>query len=99
MRITTPTIEGRKIVSYQGIVSGEVVTAVEGLKDVLANMRKLEDELADARKHAIAKLTAQAEGKGANAVVGVSVGYAALGANDDKLIVAANGTAVTCAMG
>ena len=34
---TTPTIEGRKIVEYKGIVFGEVVSGVNFVKDIAAS--------------------------------------------------------------
>ena len=33
---TTPTVEGRKIVEYKGIVFGEVISGVNFLKDFAA---------------------------------------------------------------
>lgn len=36
---TTPSVEGRQIVEYKGIVFGEVVSGVNFLKDFAAGMR------------------------------------------------------------
>ena len=36
---TTPSVEGKKIVEYKGIVFGEVVSGVNFLKDFAAGMR------------------------------------------------------------
>ena len=36
---TTPTVEGRTIVEYKGIVFGEVITGVNFIKDFAASLR------------------------------------------------------------
>lgn len=36
---TTPTIEGRTIVEYKGVVFGEVIAGVDFLKDIAASLR------------------------------------------------------------
>jgi len=36
---TTPTVEGRQIADYQGIVFGEVITGINVLKDIGAGLR------------------------------------------------------------
>ena len=37
--ITTPTVEGRTIIEYKGIVFGEVITGVNFIKDFGASLR------------------------------------------------------------
>ena len=37
---TTPTVEGRNIVEYKGIVFGEVVSGVNFMKDIAASFSK-----------------------------------------------------------
>lgn len=61
---TTPSIEGRNIVEYKGIVFGEVVSGVNFVKDFAASLSNFfggrsgsyEDELIQARQNAIRHL-------------------------------------------
>lgn len=99
---TTPTIEGREIVEYKGVVFGEVITGVNFIKDFEASIRNLvggransyEDELVRARTSAMKELEYRASSLGADAVVGIDVDYEVLGANNGMLMVTASGTAV-----
>jgi len=98
---TTPSVEGRKIREYRGIVFGEVVSGVNFLKDFAAGLTNFfggrsgsyEGELIDARDQAIMEMIRRAEENGANAVVGVDVDYEVLG-EGNMLMVTASGTAV-----
>ncbi len=99
---TTPTIEGRKIVEYKGIVFGEVVNGVDFIKDFAAGLTNIfggrsgsyEDELVDARESALRELEARARNLGADAVVGIDIDYEVLGQGNNMLMVTASGTAV-----
>lgn len=99
---TTPTIEGRTIVEYQGVVFGEVIAGVNFLHDIGASIRNLvggrstsyEEELVNARSAAMDELRARAGQLGADAVVGIDIDYEVLGANNGMLMVTASGTAV-----
>ena len=101
---TTPSVEGKKIVEYKGIVFGEVVSGVNFLKDFAAGMRNFfggrsgsyEEELLAARTQALEEMEKRAEAMGANAVVGVYVDYEVLGADNGMLMVSVSGTAVVC---
>ena len=101
---TTPSVEGKKIVEYKGIVFGEVVSGVNFLKDFAAGMRNFfggrsgsyEEELLAARTQAIQEMEGRAAAMGANAVVGVDVDYEVLGADNGMLMVSVSGTAVVC---
>ena len=101
---TTPSVEGKKIVEYKGIVFGEVVSGVNFLKDFAASMRNFfggrsgsyEEELLAARTQALEEMEKRAEAMGANAVVGVDVDYEVLGADNGMLMVSVSGTAVVC---
>ena len=92
---TTPSVEGRQIVEYKGIVFGEVVSGVNFLKDFAAGMRNFfggrsgsyEEELLAARTQAIQEMESRAAAMGANAVVG---------ADNGMLMVSVSGTAVVC---
>ena len=99
---TTPTIEGRKIVEYKGIVFGEVVNGVDFIKDFAAGLTNIfggrsgsyEEELVDARESALRELEARARNLGADAVVGIDIDYEVLGQGNNMLMVTASGTAV-----
>ncbi len=99
---TTPTIEGRCVKEYLGIVSGEAVLGVNIFKDLFANIRDLvggragayEKELKNARGMAMDEMVAEAVGLGGNAVVGVDLDYEVVGQSGSMLMVSVNGTAV-----
>lgn len=99
---TTPTVEGRKIVEYRGIVFGEVISGVDFIKDFAAGLtnffggrsKSYESELIEARANALDELQKRAQALGANAVVGVDVDYEVLGQGGNMLMVTASGTAV-----
>ena len=65
---TTPTIEGRRIVEYKGIVFGEVISGVDFVKDFAAGLTNFfggrsnsyEGELQKAREQALAELQQRA---------------------------------------
>ena len=99
---TTPTIEGRTIVEYKGVIFGEVIAGVVFLKDIAASLRNIvggrsasyEEELIQARTEAMNEMRKRAEQLGADAVVGIDLDYEVLGANNGMLMVTASGTAV-----
>jgi uncharacterized protein YbjQ (UPF0145 family) len=100
---TTPTVEGRRIASYRGIVSGEAILGANVFRDFFASIRDVvggrsgsyERVLRDGRDTALREMIDEAERLGAHAVVGVQLDYGALGANEGMMMVTANGTAVT----
>ena len=99
---TTPSVEGKEIVEYKGIVFGEVVAGVDFIKDFAAGLSNFfggrsssyEGELITARENALKELQQRAMQLGANAVVGVDVDYEVLGSGNNMLMVTASGTAV-----
>ncbi len=99
---TTPSVEGREIAAYLGIVFGEVVNGVDFVRDFAAGITNLlggrsgsyEEELLDARTNALAEMEQRAAALGADAVVGVDVDYEVLGSNNGMLMVSVSGTAV-----
>jgi len=99
---TTPTIEGRKIRDYRGIVTGEAIMGANIFRDLVASITDIvggrsgtyEQSLRTARDTALAELQANAVELGANAVVGVDLDYEVLGQNNGMLMVTASGTAV-----
>lgn len=99
---TTPTIEGRRIVSYHGLVSGQAILGANVFRDLFASIRDIvggragayETVLRDARNTAVNELMEEARRLGANAVVGVDLDYETVGQNGSMLMVTATGTAV-----
>ena len=102
---TTPTIEGRTIVEYKGVIFGEVISGVNFLRDFAAAIRNIvggrsgsyEEELVRARVQAMNELASRALQLGADAVVGIDIDYEVLGENGGMLMVTASGTAVRLA--
>jgi uncharacterized protein YbjQ (UPF0145 family) len=99
---TTPSIEGKRITRYCGIVCGEAILGANVFKDLFAGIRDLvggrsatyERELQRARDIAMQELSERARELGANAVVGIDLDYEVLGQNNGMLMVSASGTAV-----
>ena len=99
---TTPTIEGRRITRYLGIVTGEAIIGANIFSDFFAKVRDIvggragayENALADARKVAMEDLESAAMKLGANAVIGIDLDYEVLGQNNGMLMVSVSGTAV-----
>ncbi len=99
---TTPTIEGKRITKYCGVIAGEAILGANIVKDLFAGIRDLvggrsgtyERELQKAREIALQELQERAQELGANAVVGVDIDYEVLGSSGSMLMVSASGTAV-----
>lgn len=101
---TTPTLEGKPIVEYLGLVSGEAILGANIFRDFLAGIRDIvggrsaayEEELRKAKDIAISEMAQQARELGANAVVGVDLDYETIqvGSGGSMLMVSASGTAV-----
>ena len=100
---TTPTIEGRRIAAYKGIVSGEAILGANVFRDFFASIRDVvggrsgsyERVLRDGRDTALNEMIEEAQRLGAHAVVGVHLDYGAVGKNEGMMMVTATGTAVT----
>lgn len=99
---TTPSVEGRRITEYRGVVFGEVIIGIDFVKDFAAGFSNFfggrsssyEEELMGAREQAMRELEQRASQLGADAIVGVDIDYEVLGANNGMLMVTASGTAV-----
>ena len=99
---TTPIIEGKRIIHYYGIVSGETIIGVNVFRDFLAGIRDFvggrsgayEEVLRQAKETAIKEMEEQAARLGANAVIGVDLDYETVGGSGSMLMVTATGTAV-----
>ncbi len=99
---TTPSIEGKRISRYCGVVAGEAILGANLFKDLFAGIRDIvggrsatyERELQRARDIAMQELQQRAQDLGANAVVGIDLDYEVLGQGNGMLMVSASGTAV-----
>jgi uncharacterized protein YbjQ (UPF0145 family) len=100
---TTPNVDGRRIVAYHGIVSGEAILGANVFRDFFASIRDVvggrsgsyEKVLRSARDTALEEMAEEARRKGADAIVGVDIDYGAIGKDEGMMMVTANGTAVT----
>src|ERR687897_3738904 len=96
---TTPTLEGRTIAEYRGLVTGEAILGANIFKDLFAGIRDIvggrsavyEEELRRARTIALKELGEAAADLGANAVVGVDLDYETVG-KGTMLMVTVSGT-------
>ena len=99
---TTPGIEGRRIVEYHGIVTGEAILGANVFRDFFAGIRDIvggrsgayERSLREARETALKEMEAEARRLGGDAVVGVDLDYEVIGKEGSMLMVSASGTAV-----
>jgi uncharacterized protein YbjQ (UPF0145 family) len=100
---TGDSIDGRRIVAYLGIVSGEAVMGTNIFRDFFAGIRDIvggrsgsyEKELRRAREIALREVREQAAELGGDAVIAVDLDYEHIGVGErSMLMVSANGTAV-----
>jgi uncharacterized protein YbjQ (UPF0145 family) len=104
LSVTTPSIEGRRVTRYLGIVSGEAILGANIFRDFFAGIRDIvggrsaayEEELRKAKAIAMEEMERQAEDLGANAVLAVDLDYETIqvGSGGGMLMVSASGTAV-----
>ena len=100
--VTTPSVEGKKVTSYRGIVTGETIIGANIFKDFLAGIRDIvggrsgsyERVLREAKNSALTEMAERAQQMGANAVIGIDLDYETLGQGNGMLMVTASGTAV-----
>ena len=101
---TTPSVEGRRITAYHGIVVGEAILGANIVRDLFAGITDIlggrsgayEQELGRARQTALSEMEDRAQALGASAVVGVDLDYEVI---NNMLMVSASGTAVTLSEG
>lgn len=97
---TTNSVEGRRIIQYYGIVSGEAIIGANVFRDFFAGIRDIvggrsmayEKVLREAKDNALQEMSEAAGRLGANAVVGIDLDYETV--NGSMLMVTASGTAV-----
>lgn len=100
---TTPTIEGKPIIDYKGVVVGEAILGTNIFRDMFAGIRDIvggrsaayEKDLVKSREIAFAELQERATELGANAVVGIDIDYEVVGKDGSMMMVSVSGTAVT----
>ena len=99
---TTNTLEGKKIVKYLGLVTGEAILGANIFKDFFAGIRDIvggrsaayEGELKQAKDIAVHEMCEQAKALGGNAVIAVDLDYETIGQTSSMLMVSASGTAI-----
>jgi uncharacterized protein YbjQ (UPF0145 family) len=99
---TTPSVDGRPVRTYLGLVTGEAILGANLFRDLFAGIRDIvggrsaayERELAKARQVALDEMSDKARQLGADAIVGIDLDYEVLGAQSGMLMVSASGTAV-----
>lgn len=99
---TTNTVEGKRVVHYYGVVSGETIIGANIFRDFFASIRDIvggrsssyEQVLREAKATALKELQDEAAALGANAVIGIDLDYETVGGNGSMLMVIASGTAV-----
>lgn len=103
LMLTTPSIEGKTITRYLGLVSGEAIMGANIFKDLFASVRDIvggraqayEQELQKAKRVALDEMASEAQTLGANAIVGVDLDYETIGmGGSNMLMVSASGTAI-----
>lgn len=102
IKTTTPSLEGRVITQYLGVVVGEAILGANIFKDIFGAVRDIvggraaayEDELGRARDIAFDELEAEASMLGADAVVGIDLDYEVIGSKNGMMMVSVSGTAV-----
>ncbi|WP_231458548.1 MULTISPECIES: heavy metal-binding domain-containing protein [unclassified Pedobacter] len=99
---TTPSVEGKRIVKYIGLVTGETIIGANIFKDMFAGIRDIvggrsssyERVLREGKDIAVNEMQQYAAAMGANAIVGVDLDYETVGTGGSMLMVTASGTAV-----
>ena len=97
---TTPSIEGKKITRYCGVVAGEAIMGANIVRDLFATVTDIvggrsgmyEEKLQHARDVSLKEMQEKAASMGANAVVGIDIDYEVV--RQGMLMVTSSGTAV-----
>ena len=99
---TTDNVQGREIAEYLGVVTGQAIYGANVISDFFAGVRDIvggragayESVLQEGAAQAMGDMQKHAEGLGANAILGISIDYEAVGKDTSMLMVAVTGTAV-----
>ncbi|WP_414469069.1 heavy metal-binding domain-containing protein [Methanobacterium sp. ACI-7] len=101
--LNTPNIEGKKIIEYFGLVTGEALIGANVYKDLFSGVRDVvggrtsayEEELKKARELALISMEEKADKLDANGILGVQIAYQNLGGTmGNTIMVTVFGTAV-----
>lgn len=105
--VTTSQIEGRRVVKYLGLVTGEAILGANVFRDFFASIRDIvggrsaayEKELRKAKGLALSEMEEEAGELGANAILAVDLDYETISIQNggEMLMVSASGTAVLLA--
>jgi uncharacterized protein YbjQ (UPF0145 family) len=98
--VTTEFVPGKEIKELKGYVKGSTIQSKHIGKDILAGLRTIvggeiteyTEMMDEARQKAIGRMVADAEKKGANAIIGMRIQSSAVMQNASEII--AYGTAV-----
>ncbi len=98
---TTSVLDGKKILDYKGVVTGETIIGANIFKDFLAGIRDIvggrsgayERVLMEARETSLREMSERAAALGANAIIGIDIDYETVGSGG-MLMVSVSGTAV-----
>lgn len=97
---TTNTIQGKEIIEYKEIVSGEAIMGANVVRDFLASVTDIiggrsgayENKLSEGREIAIKEMKEKAARLGANAIVDVDLDFETM--REGMMMCIATGTAV-----
>lgn len=100
---TTPTIDGKKIITYHQVITADVIIGANIISDIFAGIRDIvggrsatyEKKFAEGKALAIKELEEQAASVGANAIVGIDFDFETIGSGGSMLMISVSGTAVT----
>ena len=100
---TTFTVPGRETLESLGVVTAECVLGINIFRDLLGGLRDIvggrsgthQQALREARQTCLEELAGEAEGLGADAVVGIDLDYSEIsGAGKGMVLLVASGTAI-----
>ncbi len=102
---TSNHVDGHTVADYKGIVSVQVIQGINVWKDIVSGfrsmlggrMKAMENEIAEGFAIAQSDIAAEAEKRGADAVIGIEfdASIQSVGTSDKIAVVTATGTAVT----
>lgn len=101
--LTTPILEGVKVIEYKGLVTARNVRAVNVIRDFLTAFRDFfggrstsyQQVMSDMEHEVLAEIRADAGRLGANAVIGFTLDFDNIGSKNTSLLMAyGKGTAV-----
>lgn len=100
---TTSTLDGRRVETYLGVVTGDAILGANVFRDFFARITDIvggrsgtyERALRRAKQIALDEMAEEAGKLGADAIIGIDLDYETIG--DSMLMVSASGTAVKLA--